>query len=236
MGQPYSPQVDSRSPWDKIYGRGSQMAGQMGVMGSVGVGSGGGSSPIDRINFDPVGVQDPDNGFFLQNILGPYREMFAANRGQALAQAKEQAGNLTGSGYNNIFGTALAGSLAGENAQLAQTMMGLRGQQQGFNLQRAQLEQQARAQNAQNFLGLLSGMNLTGVQPNQQVYKPGFLDYAMKGAAMAMPFFTGGAGAASAGTTGASAGAASAGASGGFAGGMAPGQMGFPTIIPFSGS
>ena len=49
------------------------------------------------------------------------------------AKAKESAGNLTGTGYNNILGQSLASSLAGENAQLAQLGM----QNQQFQFQQA---------------------------------------------------------------------------------------------------
>src|SRR5262245_3580411 len=53
------------------------------------------------------------------SIVEPYKQLFATTRADALAQAKESAGNLTGTGYQNILGTAAAGSLAQENAQLA---------------------------------------------------------------------------------------------------------------------
>lgn len=102
-----------------------------------------------------------DTRFFYDNLLKPYQDLFAAQRGTALGQAKESAGNLTGSGYNNILGTATAESLAGEQALTAQTLLGLRQQE---------LARQ------QDFLRLLFGFASTGVGPNQAVYQPGLLD------------------------------------------------------------
>lgn len=55
--------------------------------------------------------------------LDAINKLFDATRANALAQAKESAGNLTGSGYNNLFGSALATSLAQQQKQLADTGM-----------------------------------------------------------------------------------------------------------------
>jgi len=106
------------------------------------------------------------------SIVAPYQQLFATNRADALGQAKESAGNLTGSGYNNILGTATAGSLAQENAQLAQ--LGMQNQQLQFQQQQA-------------FAQLLAGL---GSQQGQIAYQPGFLDYATQGLAAAAPFIT----------------------------------------------
>lgn len=102
-----------------------------------------------------------DTSFFYDNIMKPYTDLFTAQRGAALGQAKESAGNLTGSGYNNILGSATAESLASEQALGAQTLMGLRGQE----LQRQQA-----------FLQMLMGFAQQGVQGTQVAYQPGFLD------------------------------------------------------------
>lgn len=102
-----------------------------------------------------------DTSFFYNNILGPYNQLFDAQRGQALAQAKESAGNLTGSGYNNILGQATAESLAQQQALSAQTMLGLRQQE---------------LQRQQDFLRLLFGFGTAGVGPSQPYYQPGLLD------------------------------------------------------------
>ena len=87
--------------------------------------------------------------------------MFTAQRSQGLAQAKEAAGNLTGSGYNNILGSSAAESIANQQALTAQTLMGLRQQEIGRQ---------------QNFINSLLGFATQGVGPNQAVYQPGLLD------------------------------------------------------------
>lgn len=102
-----------------------------------------------------------DMSFFYNNILQPYNELFQAQRNTALGQAKESAGNLTGSGYNNILGSATAESLAGQQALTAQTLMGLREQE---------------LQRQQNLMGMLFQFAGQGVGPNQSAYQPGFLD------------------------------------------------------------
>jgi hypothetical protein len=103
------------------------------------------------------------------SIVKPYSDLFTAQRGEALGQAKESAGNLTGSGYNNLLGTSLAGSLASEQTTLAN--LGI--QQQQFQQQRQQ-----------DFLRTLLGLT---TQQAQVGYKPGFLDYLFKGAQAAGP-------------------------------------------------
>lgn len=105
--------------------------------------------------------QAQDTGFFYQNILQPYNDLFAAQRGSALGQAKESAGNLTGSGYNNILGTALSESLGQQQALSAQTLLGLRQQE---------------LQRQQDFLRLLFGFGTAGVGGSQPYYQPGYLD------------------------------------------------------------
>jgi hypothetical protein len=135
------------------------------------------SGGLGQVNSAGTKPGNVDDQFFMNNILSPYRDMYAANRAGSLAQAKESAGNLTGSGYNNLFGSALANSLAQENAGLAQTRMGLRQNEQQYGLQRAQLQQQNQQFNAQQFLQMLLGMSTTGVGAEQPTYKPGFLDH-----------------------------------------------------------
>jgi hypothetical protein len=109
------------------------------------------------------GAQAPaqDTSFFYNNVMQPYNNMFSAQRESALAQAKESAGNLTGSGYNNILGSATAESLAQQQAISAQTLMGLRQQE---------LQRQS------DFLRLLFGFGSAGVGPSQPYYQPGALD------------------------------------------------------------
>lgn len=112
-----------------------------------------------------------------ESVLAPYRNLFAQNRGAALAQAKEAAGNLTGSGYNNILGSSLGQSLAQEDVTLAN--LGLQ-------------QQQFRQNQQEQFLRLLLGLSTTGVGPQGQAYTPGFLDYLFQGASAAAPLIAGG--------------------------------------------
>jgi len=102
-----------------------------------------------------------DTSFFYNNILGPYNDLFAAQRSSALAQAKESAGNLTGSGYTNILGQATSESLAQQQALSAQVLLGLRQQE---------------LQRQQDFLRLLLGFGSAGVGGSQPYYQPGYLD------------------------------------------------------------
>jgi len=93
--------------------------------------------------------------------------MFAENRNQALAQAKEQSGNLTGSGFANALGTTTNRSLVEEDMLLAQML---------------QAERQMMMQGLVPFATAGVGGNYTG-------YQPGFLDYLMQGASKAAPAF-----------------------------------------------
>lgn len=93
--------------------------------------------------------------------LTPFREAFAKTRAGTLAQAKESAGNLTGSGFANIMGTAAGRSAYEENAFLAQLM------------------EQSRQSNANRFLSM---MGMIPASSGQMGYQPGFLDYLMQGA------------------------------------------------------
>jgi hypothetical protein len=90
--------------------------------------------------------------------ITPYQQMFAANREQALAQAKESAGNLTGTDYGGILGRAAGQSALQENAFLADLM-----------------ERQRQAK-YQRYLQLIGGFANSGVGSPQTVYEPGFLD------------------------------------------------------------
>ena len=55
---------------------------------------------------------------FSNNIVNQLNPIFAQRREQALAQAKESAGNLTGSSFANILGKQVNKSLGEENAQI----------------------------------------------------------------------------------------------------------------------
>lgn len=108
------------------------------------------------------GLPKGDMQFFLNNLLKPYSELFSTQRAGALAQAKESAGNLTGTGYNNILGSAAASSIASEQSILANLLTNLRGQE---------------IQRNNDLLGMILGFSASGF-PRQNAYQPGFLDYA----------------------------------------------------------
>lgn len=104
--------------------------------------------------------------------LAPFQAMFRQNRAEGLAQAKESAGNLTGSGFGNILGAAAGRSIAEENSFLAG------------------LKENARQKSADRFLQLIGQVpGFVG----QTGYQPGFLDYLFQGAAAAAPIIAGGA-------------------------------------------
>lgn len=96
--------------------------------------------------------------------ISPYRQMFAERRAETLASAKEGAGNLTGSGFANVYGAAAGRSVGEENAFLA-------------NLQQ---------QNADRFMKLLQ---LPAAYTGQMTHQPGLLEYAAQGVGAAAPFF-----------------------------------------------
>jgi len=59
------------------------------------------------------------NSFFKENVMTPYRDMFAQTRKEGLAAANEASGNLTGSGFANNLGTTVNRSIGEENAALS---------------------------------------------------------------------------------------------------------------------
>lgn len=118
--------------------------------------------------------------------LAPYREMFADQNAFNFAQAKESAGNLTGSGFANTLGSAAARANSEQGAFLANMM-----------------EQRRRA-DADRYVGLLLGNMNSQAAGRQLAYQPGFLDYAIAGAGKAAQggAFSGGSPGASAGASG----------------------------------
>jgi hypothetical protein len=87
--------------------------------------------------------------------ISAYQAMFKQNRGEGLAQAKEQAGNLTGSGLGNVMGAAAGRSIFEENAFLADLL---------------NRNQQANSQRWMQMAGMIPGAG------GQMAYQPGFLD------------------------------------------------------------
>lgn len=95
--------------------------------------------------------------------LAPYRALFEQQNKLGLAQAKESAGNLTGSGFAASLGNYAARANAEQGGFLANLL-------------------ESRNQNNANRLAQLFGaLGTAGVQTPQQTYKPGFLDYAAQG-------------------------------------------------------
>lgn len=96
--------------------------------------------------------------------LQPYKDLFTQQNAQTFAQAKESAGNLTGTGYGNRIGAA---------AQRTAVEQG------GFL---ANLLEQSKQANASRMAQVLLPFLNTGVAPPSQSYQPGFLDYLTQGA------------------------------------------------------
>lgn len=71
---------------------------------------------------DVVNQQNGAGGYFHDSVLSPYKALFSQQRGEALAQAKESAGNLTGSGFANALGTTTNRSIVDENKQLSDVL------------------------------------------------------------------------------------------------------------------
>jgi len=105
-------------------------------------------------NVDPLTGLDRGGG-----IPREFTDLFSSQLKPALAQAKESAGNLTGSGLDNILGATAGRSLS------------------DFLLN--MLNQRA---------GRATALTGQALQPQQQGYKPGFLDYLFQGASAAAPF------------------------------------------------
>jgi hypothetical protein len=102
--------------------------------------------------------------------LQPYLDLFTQQNARNLAQAKESAGNLTGSGL---------GSIIGQEAGRAST-------EQGAFL--ANLMEQRRTEDANRYLAALTGGAGSPAAAVQHTYQPGLLDYLFQGAASAAPF------------------------------------------------
>jgi len=102
-----------------------------------------------------------------------YRQQFAQRRAETLAQAKEGAGTLTGSGFANIYGAAAGRSVSDENSFLAR------------------LQEHSRQASADRYLRLLG---LPAAYVGGMGHQPGFLDYLFKGAAIASKFINVGGG------------------------------------------
>ena len=103
----------------------------------------------------PSGV-DPITG--IGGSLEPFMSLFRQQLSPVLGQAKESAGNLTGSGLGNIIGSAAGRSMSDFLLNLL-------------------------SQRAQRAYGLTSQL----IAPQQLAYQPGFLDYLFQGVGEAAP-------------------------------------------------
>lgn len=110
------------------------------------------SSFLQQQGFGGLNTGTPD--------LEAYQKLFQQQNEQTFAQAKESAGNLTGSGY---------GARIGRAAQEASTEQG------GFL---ANLLEQSKQQNASRLAQVLMPFLTAGVASPTTSYQPGFLDYA----------------------------------------------------------
>lgn len=97
--------------------------------------------------------------------FSPFINFFQQSLSPVLAQAKESAGNLTGSGLGNIIGSTAGRSTSDFILNLMN-------------------------QRASRFANLLGGLTTQGVSA-QSGYQPGFLDYLFQGAQAAAPFLAG---------------------------------------------
>jgi hypothetical protein len=149
---------------------------------------------------DQLGGQ---NSAFFRNMQAQLQPSFDQQRALALAQAKESAGNLTGSGLGNYLGSAVNRSLGDQQALLANYASQGLNTEVGRQLQQAGLNQQVGLANAGNQLaagqsnqgadlgvlqalmqhsGLAAQLGLQGAQSNQQAGLVG--QQANQGAAM----------------------------------------------------
>ena len=107
-----------------------------------------------------LGGVDPLTGLDSSGGIPPaLTQLFQSQLNPALAQAKESAGNLTGSGLDNILGATAGRSVS-------DFLLNMLNQRAGRATQ-------------------LTGQVL---QPQPTGYKPGFLDYLFQGAQAAAPF------------------------------------------------
>ena len=92
--------------------------------------------------------------------IAPYQKLFQQQNDANFAQAKESAGNLTGSGYGNAIGKAAERATVDQGGFLANLL------------------EQSKQQNASRLASVLLPFLNTGVASPTTSYQPGFLDYA----------------------------------------------------------
>jgi hypothetical protein len=122
------------------------------------------------------------NSAFFNNMVAQLAPLFNQQRAQAIAQAKEGAGNLTGSGFGNILGEAVNRSLGQQQATLADyasrgldtevnRQLGLAGLNTQRDLEQARLQfgaGQGNQQADQAFLQYMLSRGATGAELGQR--------------------------------------------------------------------
>lgn len=99
--------------------------------------------------------------------IQPFLDLFSQQNARTLGQAKESAGNLTGSGFANTLGARAGESATAQNAFLANFF------------------EERRREDANRFAGVLLGSLNSNAGGVTNSYQPGFLDYLFQGAGAA---------------------------------------------------
>lgn len=128
------------------------------VNGALVSDSGTGTQSVDQLG--------GGNSAFFQNMVNQLQPVFDQQRAQAIAQAKESVGGLTGSGLGNTIGTAINRSLGDQQATLANYAA------QGVNQELARQANQAQLAQGRN---LASSSNVQQASLANQNSDQGFL-------------------------------------------------------------
>lgn len=163
---------------------------------SSGGGAGGGGAEGAAVQTQSLDqILNPESEFF-KRIMGTYGDAFTQQRSQALAQAKESAGNLTGSGLANTLGTTVNRSLADEQKQLTDALLSAAGVEVGRQTQTgiataqnqtqasiasAQLRQQALASGRSDLLMLANLLDSQGQNQANREQQINLADFDFRG-------------------------------------------------------
>lgn len=122
----------------------------------------GGAEGFDRMFTQSMDQLGGANSPFFQNMMAQLNPMFEQQRADAVAAAKEGAGNLTGSGYGNVMGSMMNRTMGSQQAMVADLFQNLAG-----------MEMQRQQGDAGRFMQTLLGMSTAGVAPEQIVQSGG---------------------------------------------------------------
>lgn len=129
------------------------------ILGGVGMGGGGVAAPVVRgvehvgsvadmvKSLNEIVNSQAGTGLWKDDIMSPYQALFKQQNDMALAQAKEQSGNLTGSGYAANLGNVAGRAATEQGAKLADMLTNLATIEQGKQYNVAGLEQNKNFQN-----------------------------------------------------------------------------------------